>query len=244
MSAFIAVRKRTQIDILADGAHYTRDGVLTEIAPKVYPVPNMRAVIFGRGKLDVHRGLVAGAAGRVRTFDALADTFPALLADVLDVLDAMAPGEYENSAEIVLAGWSESRRRPELWFCGAGPDAEFGPVERPVLWAPKPDLEYLRTIRFSAASGDPERFDAVRHGVPLMEAQRRVRSDETSPQVEPGVYAIGGHVLHTRVSEAGIESRILKVWPDEIGKLIVPDPVQAPLTRQQRRAEQRRKAVA
>ncbi len=78
--------------------------------------------------------------------------------------------------------------------------------------------------------------------------------DATRPQrgaPAPEVHIVGGQVVATEITEAGVTQRIVKTWPDKIGEAIRPTPAPAVpiegMSRQQHRAaerEARKRAVA
>ena len=113
-----------------------------------------------------------------------------------------------------------------------------------------PDVEYdrnLPSIGVDPSHRDFERnFDPVRHGLPIMEAQRR--SLESFEGMAEPISTVGGHAMVTEIDRHGITQRVVHRWPDEAGVPISPDPFVAPrnvvgvrsapagLSRQQRRA--------
>ncbi|WP_305097486.1 hypothetical protein [Croceibacterium aestuarii] len=76
-----------------------------------------------------------------------------------------------------------------------------------------PDDLALRRIDFC----DPGQWEPESDGERLIDAQRRDRG----PQF--GHYSIGGAAVLTRLDKNGLATKVLKTWPDRIGRRIDPD---------------------
>lgn len=164
-------------------------------------------------------------------------------------------GAIDAAAQMFFVGWSRRMGRPvavSLMFDGA--DWSFDDRSEEGVVGPLPDAtEMSRLQMLRAAPGsdyDAETFEPIAHGIPLIEAQRRMKVKISSSPTSPASFVIGGEVLLTTVAEAGIAQEVIHSWPDEPGLPIEPAPFSLPITggasRQQRRAaaRQARKAVA
>jgi hypothetical protein len=260
MSAFIACKMADKIHLLSDGAQYSKDGVLSAITSKCFPIGahgGSHGVITGRGDARIVTSLAKAAEWNALDFDDFIDSIPGF--------EELLGGE-PVPFELAIAGWSGERERLELYlYCGHTfyPWAGCEPFElhevkdeNILLAAPSPQDSTLMAMGWTPLPS-VEAFTPERDGVAFMQAQRRTLSnDETAGHIDPGLFFIGGHVACATVTRHGVENRIVHRWPeDRIGSKIHPAPIAvggaAPaddpgLTRQQRRAleRERRKVVA
>tara|TARA_R110002020_G_scaffold5179_4_gene21916 strand:- start:2893 stop:3651 length:759 start_codon:yes stop_codon:yes gene_type:complete len=245
MTAINIIRQRYRVSILTDGAGYSPDGTLRGHLIKCMPIPHLRAAVATRGS-GLLTALFASNFGYAATdFDHLVSIGGALAEQLYDQNFAAISGSTETELELYLGGWSESNNRPEAYvLCSDDRHGfekwELHPIPEDVTAAPVPSGDDLLSAGFDLGM-DPADFDPVRHGLMLMEVQRRMK-------LPPSPYGndchiVGGFACLTEITKDGIGQRIIRKWRDKIGEPINPfaateDQI-IPMNRQQRRAVER-----
>lgn len=213
MTAFLALRKATSIDLLTDGAAYRDDGTTVAIIMKVIELPKASAAVTLRGFLNVLPKL-ADVLSEFDSFDQMIDAIP-------QVLDA----GRKHCANPSCVPW-------ELLFVGIS-DAGHPKVVHVPSHHQNIDLideEYFSAgpqptaDTFAAAGYVPIQnvasFDPISHGVPIMQAMRmtpsRLRDDG------PELFGVGGFIAHTKIERGVVTTRLIHLWPDELGRKIDP----------------------
>jgi hypothetical protein len=231
--------------MLTDASIYQPDGTIVAFEEKAFPVASWNGAISGRGNCWWATVLtIAEAQG---SFDA----FVAQSAPIIEREHkaAITRGELHGQTmiEVHVVGWSEREDRAKGYVLQSpnGLEDEFS---RPrYVWCDHDDGEggmfrcHQETIRENwilhrqgAEPGedyDAGSFDPVRHGIPLMEMQRRGRADARLGPFA-GMHVIGGHILLTVVDREGTRQGVIHEWPDVVGEPIRPAPlVEASLAR-------------
>lgn len=136
-----------------------------------------------------------------------------------------------HGQEILIAGWSEARDRPEAYLSVSNPAKhphpgvkafDLWPVPSPYFMGPVPDDLSELTEAGYPAPGDVEGFDAEAHGVPIFEISRRTASPSNPADPASLMYGVGGFIEHVAITREGIDRQIVRVWPDEVGRAIEP----------------------
>lgn len=228
MSALNAILTPEAVHVLTDGAGYGPDGTLTGITSKVAALPHLSAVLAARGKTFALPTIAAALNDRSPPggFDELqAGMVVEKTRMVLEQLPALAAAQNLPEAavagpfELILAGWSTARQRPELYALHTVPSEHF----RPWQLTPVED-GYLTPGDGAFVNGlveviDFGRFDPERDGLRIVEAQRARAWPIPGGAVAHGV---GGFVQLTSVTRDAVTSRILKRWNDSLGEKIRP----------------------
>ncbi|WP_427024853.1 hypothetical protein ACP4J4_02640 [Aureimonas ureilytica] len=249
--------------LMTDGAFYLPDGHIVGFGNKAMPIPNLNAAIAVRGLQKVVAEFAFDFSIRYRNFDDLAARLQDDLSEWQDLRARDAGYTAWSDVDLYVVGWSDDEQRMKaLNFMtrAGGTDYAVGEVEEigEFTVGPYPsDEEWFVNLRSLGASleGDDavRRFDPIRHGIPIMEAQRRMMVDPaemgsaftgTTP-----ISLVGGHITLTEVSKDGVSQRVVYRWADEPGVPIKPAAFVAPsrirptppsnLSRQQRRAWER-----
>lgn len=171
------------------------------MAPKVFSVPHLSAAFALRGVSSMLLAVSLRLCDTFQSFDAMAEGAGDMLAGMFQPLPKPYP--VEANTDLVLAGWSERRKRPEAYAAysydanGTGaPAFTVVPLE-PGMIAPHVPVDDL-----DMDSGD------FLHAV----AKRQEAA-------HPG--AIGGFWQETTIWRDRIETRILERWERAEGLLFV-----------------------
>jgi hypothetical protein len=212
MTALNVVCLADSVHLVSDGAACDGDGRLAALFHKVTPLPHLNLAIGVRG-------VRAAAIMAVDTISVGATSYDDLrsrVAKILkDYLGPVAPawekqlGQDALKFEVVVAGWSESRGPAAFVMATSDLNDAHGlpawtPVDVPGAYF-SPSNEQL--------SADFARIQLSFDDATAVELVRRQRAMDR----------VGSFVQLTTVRREGIETRILKRWPDVIGKTIKPN---------------------
>lgn len=223
MSALLAVSTPDRAFLMADGAVYDRQGVLTDIRSKIVLLPHLKAAGSCRGNL-LPLALMSTAVEDFTSWDDFRPNAPAVFAAMDALMSRAVPGRFY---EFTLVGWSDDRDRAELIFYATHnefPDAwsRGGPTLLTDFMVPRgPGLGDALTI-------EPIDFDPIRHGVPAFDAAHRTLADlHCGQEPEPLMaYSVGGFLQCVTITPHGMRSEFLREWPDEMGRPIQPHRVE------------------
>jgi hypothetical protein len=210
VTAFAIDLRRERVEIAADTAVFvpTTAGDQKAIGrtSKIYPVPHLRCLVFGRGFLQViaEAAFVLGTAPGLETAEDAAAAMP----QVLRAAAARLPIDSSQYmiAEVQLIGWSAERRGFRWWtwasdddFAGqAYSDAVFG------VHAIPPVLDGL-----------PRRHGTVAaHLVAVLQAQRRFYA----ARPDLGFFEIGGDLQLWTLTPDALRMRVVHRMPVGIDK--------------------------
>lgn len=243
MSGFIALARENMIEVAIDGALYDSAGRLILVKEKAVPMPEVPAVIFGRGSNTIigmitHMTAIISAAAQLPektfAFDGLCTWVQHHIAPAIRE-NAEAIGGIPDAAhgEIGLAGFSPTmgpmlavmRTFPVTIDHGAGEVEELAPwvlyrIPEPI-WIGGPDVRPELTA--VGLTFDRLRRDGLRpHAVSIMTAMRYKADINPLTPDEPPRFGIGGHVQLVTVTPEGADSEILHSWDDPLGEIINP----------------------
>jgi len=243
MTAINVFLRRDRAIMMTDAAMYTPQGVIVGFGQKAVAMPRQRAVIACRGAQKVTALLAMELSITYPSFDAMAENAEADLRTYHEqhLMELAALGMQDIN--VVVAGWSDRINGPAGFYYDSTVDV-FGMVDG-FVGGPLINDEELDNLHSIECEIDVDvavaDFDPIRHGIPFMEAQRRMRI-EVSDIADP-ISIVGGHILLTDVTRDGVSQRVIHEWPDEVGAPIEPVPFKATppvgLSRQQRRAMER-----
>ncbi|MEO3385116.1 hypothetical protein [Mesorhizobium sp. CAU 1741] len=245
MTAVNAFIGRDRAFMLTDASMYTAYGTVMAFGQKAVAIPNLRAVIASRG-VQKTTAILAMELSLMQSFDALLERAEYILPDYHQkhLMELSAAGGQDIN--IVVVGWSDEANAP-LGFCFDSTTETFEMIDGYVAGPVPSDEENYNLLSIGCR---PQRdvpvaiFDPVEHGIPYMEAQRRMKI-QVSDICEP-MSIVGGHVLLSEVTRDGVSQRVIHRWDDEPGEPIEPEPFHgsAPLERTLNRAERRRLGIA
>lgn len=234
MTAINVIRQASAVHVLSDGVFCDPDGVVCEIGPNAFELPHLPAVLAIRGPTHFMPFLVHRLARECRCFD---DLIRRVVAAALEVyasfpmtLGTVGFGAVEPGFELVVAGWSTKRNKPESYLV-AGVEPEFRQGRKRKAWellelpevliAPRIGDAQIGSIRWTVPES-AETFQPEVDGLKLLEAQRRLRGASDGHPQRGLAHRIGGFIQLATISPDGIVSRILQRWPDEVGRKIEP----------------------
>lgn len=242
MTAVNAFIGRDRAFMLTDASMYTAQGVIMGFGQKAVAIPTIRAAIASRGVQKV-TALLAMELSLFPSFDALLENAEFALRRYHEQNLLALSGYGKQDINIVVIGWSEEADAPK-GFCFDSTSDTFEVFED-YMAGPVPDDEEnynLLTIKCRPKADVPVwAFDPIKHGIPYMEAQRRMKIRISDLMDEP-ISIVGGNILLTEITREGVSQRVIHHWNDQIGEPIEPEPFRAdqPDIGRLSRAERRR----
>lgn len=243
MTAINVFLRRDRAIMMTDASLYTAQGLVLGFGQKAIAMPGLRAVIACRGNQKVSYHLAMQLAAAYSSFDEMAERAEQDLPHYYDHNRPELEASGLEHIDIVIAGWSDDECRP-AGFYYSSTSGEFDMIDGYAA-GPLPDEVEDANLHAIGCEIDvdvsPEAFDPIRHGIPFMEAQRRMRI-EIVDGMEP-ISIVGGNILLTEVTHEGVSQRVIHRWDDVALEPIEPAPFVAhpiaAMSRQQRRALER-----
>jgi len=253
MTAINVFLRRDRAIMMTDATVYPRNGEVIGMGTKAFPMPKINAVLAARGAQRAAMDLAFKMSMIYDDYDHMAAKAARDLARWHEEAVVSLAHEVQQDIQVVVAGWSERLRRPAGFLYDSSGDGEFAHMDE-LDDVQAPALDDIEEARLRSIGCEPgvhfttATFDPVKHGIPLMEAQRRMKIVIPDIAGNQSIHIVGGHILLSEVSRNGISQRVIHQWPDEPGELIRPaafeQPVTAAMSRQQRRAMERQKRFA
>ncbi len=223
MSALLAYSSGEAVHVVSDACATMPDGAVGSIGSKIHRLPELGAVLVIMGQEPLGRLFVEWLNARkvgsfaeleqcladeLRPFEAAyLERYAAADADYLAVLAGwgVLPGRKQCAGRIVyVAGSGNPRHAPGLVLRDGGTLFTAGPRARPPA-----ALVELHRARLAGAR---PRFSPEEHALPFFEAMRR--------NVSQGFSVVGGFLEEVTITPGAISSRLVKVWPDRVGRRI------------------------
>lgn len=230
MTAINTIRQRQAVHIISDGAFFNKDGILLEIGPNAFPLPHFPAALAIRGATHLMPFLIHRICRDCVSFDELLLKIVSMVLEVHMsfpmMLGTVGFGTVAPDFDLVVAGWSASRSKPESYVVTSQrPDRQthvengYGLVDLPdVLIVPS-----VNELQIEAAGWIPpksaEAFRPEHDGLKLLQAQRLAPK---FPSKEPGINraAVGGFAQLTSISQRKVQIEILHRWSDQVGRKV------------------------
>lgn len=214
MSACNIIKTDDAVYMFTDGASYYGDGTLGAVGQKVEILAHLNCAISCRGPAGFGDELAQAINTAFGSFDELVESFAPVVSNFYFVdRDRYARCETGPEAEVFLAGWSESRDRPETYVVTShslnGEPWSLQPLG-PVAVSPYDADLGARLARLQPSE------NVIEVGVSLMEQQRLVRAPHAG--AGPAVAGVGGFCQLTVVTGAGVSTMIVQRWPDVVGE--------------------------
>lgn len=250
MSAFISVRFPDSIQLLADGAAYNPEGVITSFEDKIRVSRRAPVAVAVRGASGLalgHGQLICDLADQegveellrvLRSYDTSLNARRYFKADETAGFDfaialwhpAEGPKHYRLHSYPTLPGFAPFvlHELGDFTACGTvfHPDELFRAGILPVY-------------------GDPTDWARTKGG-DIMDMMRQSKGEPLPGAIEKPQYIIGGHVDLATVTATGVKLQRIRRYTDKIGKKIDPKQDRKAITpadsmsRQQRRALERK----
>jgi hypothetical protein len=227
MTAINVVRQLNAVHILTDGIVCNSEGIICEIGPNAFALPNLPAALAIRGPTQFMPFLLHRLSRECQSFDELLKTVVSVALEVhMSIPMTLGYGEVRPNFDLVVAGWSHERGHPESFVMTSqeGP-GQVGLTDAwqllslpDVLIAPTVSMAQIQSVGWRAPE-NAEAFQPNIDGVKLLTAQRL--SKGLRPRIrDRDIESVGGFVQLTTVHSQGVASSILHRWPDRLGQRI------------------------
>lgn len=239
MSAVNVICGSRRACVLTDASLYDAAGTIVGFELKAYAVESWTGVVTGRGNWWGPT-FVRALSESFASFDEfLTRSAPAI---EREHRAAVAAGNLAGQTliEVHAVGWSERRDRPEAYVLRS-PSDFLDADQPPYLWRSLEDDDGIfhhahlnagelwqmhRQGAEESVDWTADTFDPVRHGIPLMEAQRRQAADAMAGPGVAGKHVIGGALWLTVIDREGVRQGVIHEWPDQVGEPIRPAPLE------------------
>ena len=219
-----------RVVVLTDTSLYDGTGRILGFEQKTFGISSWTGALTFRGNAW---GICAGLelAERYGSFDEFMTRSPSEFERNHKAVLADGLLSGQTLIEIHVAGWSEREDRARAFVLRSpgAPGDEAPPytwVEIDGAWHDDFDLMALCRLHRQGAEPDvdwtPETFEAITHGIPLAEEQRRRGAAAWTKFA--GMHVIGGELWLTVVDRDGARLGAIHEWPDVAGEPIQPAP--------------------
>jgi hypothetical protein len=222
-----------RVAIFTDAAVYDNAGVIWRITPKAVAISHLKAVIAARGPALTAPLFAFELGGCSTTFDALLKNIEGQLPRLCQKHAALLSADSDPTIELLIAGWSDARNRPESYLICSGPRAPlYGGEDLATMMArPSPGkLLELPGNYVSPGIWDDAVISAGLHrptdgkaasvellGLATLELQLGI--------IFEGARWVGGFGLMHVITNSGVTEKVICRWPDQLGEPINLDPV-------------------
>lgn len=223
MTAIILVRAEDSVIIYSDGAAYDHDQVMGQVHAKVDCLPHLPAIIGRRGSAGIDLALSIAVRGKYETFDQM-------VAGIEEDIPEMAEIQFYHAGVVnmglYIGGFSAERDRWETYWIAANgpyPDelTEHSLKLEPAGWlVAQPDLTEEQWSDILPVGENLSVTDE--HFIAMMEAQRRNKYPSGATADSTEAHVVGAFIQRTILSHRGIDTQIIKRWPDPVGERINP----------------------
>ena len=220
MSAINALVQNNAVHMLTDGAAYFQDRTFQFLATKILPFPHLRCAVAVRGPA-MAVPMLSSILGHAETYDArkVAATEALNTAESMcaPIFDACCTGA---DFEVVVGGITDDGV-PDAYLVASHDRYGFEPwkvtpVEGLTCLPNDPKL-HAKIIASLPAGATPDDLDPVRDGLAIMELQRRNPAASTEGDDR---CAVGGFAQLTTITANEITTRVIRRWPDQVGRVI------------------------
>lgn len=222
MSSFFTFTSDGRAQILSDGAWLHPDGRLYAVDKKTWAFPSHPIAITARGTSASQVGeIVAHLLELSRTKP---NWSVDRMLDGIRMLFVLLSDRGEMPADFLIAAWSPKAGAVHYYVpcCHreAFPLFELTRLD-PSQQMSSPALSPADLAHLGISADDTAAHDFLeRHGAEIMRAMRQKR--DSIPGSDVDMFLVGGRCDLTTVSAAGVSTKTLCTFDDEIGKLIDP----------------------
>lgn len=155
-------------------------------AQKVRILGHLPALVSGRGPSELPEYFADRARWRFVSFDEAVSNMHETYTIALAQFGAANPQAHGRPNMILMAGWSETRGRPECWVVDSGKEAAGAQQIMNTCAPSSPDL--AGRLGVMGLPGGMASFDPPRDGLRIMRAQRDLRFPHlVSGEMQPAV---------------------------------------------------------
>jgi hypothetical protein len=220
VTALNIIKQKDAVHLVSDGAAYDAKQRLVSIGPKVWPLPHINAAIGVRGP-TIALPLLAHFVGHaVTSYDALKINIAAVLrnafANTHGVLGQSAAGA---AFEIAIGGISETVGA-DAYVVACSADGVVSPLTQITELGFMPTCEtidsfvLMQMAKHLRSNSPINEIDPADFGLQTIEMQRAAKFGDHN------TCHVGGFAQITTVRAGGIETKLLRRWPDEVGELL------------------------
>lgn len=216
MTAAIIIRQKNAVHLLSDGISYLRDGTVTAITAKIWPLPHINAAMICRGPRLMGPILAELFAGVGTTFDQVKQRAPLAVRNYFEgSREFFERCSLGADFDLFVAGFSEERGPDSYLLCN---HRRHGNAVRPwqvtdcgSLSVTPSDDEILSQVADAFPPGTkPESLDPERDGLKILHMQRARAFDHGSKGSH--MSGVGGFAQLMTVTRDGISTKILERW--------------------------------
>ena len=221
MSAINVLRQSGAVHVFTDGAAYGADGALLHVGPKAWPLPHLKAVVACRGPELIGPLAASYLSASTRSYELLRQNAGRIGRSLMEsfghLLELCSHG---GDFEFVVAGFSELSGPDSYLVCNHD---RYGVPPWTVIelgafsLLPSSDAIHAAFAAGLKPGATADDLDPEVEGLRAMEAQR---SAAVSLQRDESLVIVGGFAQMTTITPDGISTKVLKRWPDQFGKPI------------------------
>jgi hypothetical protein len=217
MTAINIIRKKDSVHLISDGASYDAKQRLVSIGPKVFPLPHINAAIGIRGP-TIALPLLAHLIGHAATsYDALKINIVEILSNAYaNTRVVLEKGVTGSALNVVIGGFSETVGA-DAYVVVCDDDGMVSPLTQITDFGFMPSCPQITSfVQMQAAKHQwsksaIDEIDAADFGLRTIEMQRALKFGDYN------TCHVGGFAQITSIRPDGIETKLLRRWPDEIG---------------------------
>lgn len=208
MTALNALVRSDRVHLMTDGAAYSPDGAIEGSMSKVHILAHLPAALSFRGPVYFWSALVARLdVSGCRTFDEL---LGGIADEVRMCLMIGARMHGPAHVEVIVAGWSHERDRPECYLIDSKAGGELTPAPDGYFSPMEPALQDKLT------AGGWQLYDERNDARALLDLMRHQRAERFVIGQQLEAAPLGVFAQHTILTRDGVTSRIVQRWPEDV----------------------------
>lgn len=221
MTALNVIVQRDAAHLITDAAALDENGVLIDIAAKLFIFPALNAAFAVAGRAHPARVRAIGDAHPCRTLAELKDLARRVV-QILTTENAAEKGcrRHQSAVRLAAIAWNPETDRPEAWVVASGGSGPEGTEDGKLYVG---HVGWLSPPPPSMADYESrwDHLDPAEDGRRLLEEQRATRhgwSFSATP-----CHGVGGYGERATVSRSGLTWATIVEWPeDRVGQVISP----------------------
>lgn len=218
-TALNVIQLEHSIVLLSDGAYLGHDAKVGVFRSKIQILAPARAALGCSGNFTICGALSLAFSTKASTLENMVEQIPAI---VREICSFIRDEGVKDGVRVLLAGYTSSGQAHVYEIVLNAGGAEFltlppGRSKFTPSVGVEDDARILAEIRSGAFARDPEAA-----GLRVIEMQRSYKITIKGWNGERGAHIVGGFAEAVTITRDAITEKILKQWPDEIGKEIHP----------------------